>query len=84
MVQPGARGVRWAPWSGLAFGSAHLWAFFNRRGVAIRQSQYLERVAASPHLKVPTFSSPFFWIPLILVGLALGIVLLALVVTRFR
>ncbi len=59
---------------GLAWYGAIAWALLNGRSSAICTAGYRDLVARSPSLKPPTFKSPFFWIPLVLICLGIALV----------
>jgi hypothetical protein len=57
----------------LAFGSlwsgAHLWALFNQRAAVICTPGYRALIARKPMEQPKTYSSPFFWLPFVWLGL---------------
>ncbi len=63
----------WLAWAG-----AVLWALVSPSAATICSPGYRALVAQSPHERVAFWTSPFFWVPLVL--LALGCGLMALVV----
>ncbi len=56
----------------IAWDVAKLWALYNARSGAILTAEYRAVVARTPQLAPPTFRSPFFWLPLVGIGLALA------------
>jgi hypothetical protein len=52
-----------------AYYVAQAWALLNSRSGAICTDQYKSLVAQTPSEQPPTYSSPFFWIPLVLLVL---------------
>lgn len=55
----------------MGWGVAILWALYNSRAASLCTETYIQRVASSPDVKPPTFASPFFWLPFILVGVSI-------------
>jgi hypothetical protein len=53
----------------LCWSAAYLWALYNRRAVALCTPEYIEGVSRSPGVRPPTYGSPFFWAPFILLAL---------------
>jgi hypothetical protein len=56
---------------GTAWAITMAWALFNSRSARICTESYRQLVARTPEQKPPTYGSPFFWIPLVLLGLVL-------------
>lgn len=52
-------------WSG-----ANLWALFNQRAAVICTPEYRALIVRKPMQRPHTYSSPFFWLPFVWMGLA--------------
>ena len=61
---------------------AILWALLNKRAVRLCTEEYRQHVLATSYVQIPTFKTPFFWIPVVLVSLFF-ILLLALISMMF-
>jgi hypothetical protein len=61
----------------LGWSAAILWVLFNNRSSEICTPRYRELIARTPDMKPRTFQSPFFWVPLIIIGLGVGCGLIA-------
>lgn len=65
----------------LGYTGAMMWAVGGAQGAAICTPEYQALVERTPDVKVPFWTSPFFWIPVALMGLMLVVGIVA--ATRF-
>jgi hypothetical protein len=81
---PSAAGVIIRGLISIAWAASITWVFFNRRSAQITTPAYQELVSQTPHIKPSTYRSPFFIIPMVLIGIVVLLVVFGILMMTGR